>query len=110
MKEVSSMQKAVGIKEIAQALEVSIGTVDRAIHGRPGINPMTRARVLKMAQNMGYRPNLAARFLKSQKQLQISVHLPARIASTAKTVAERFGSLKAGTGSPDFDLRGGSGA
>jgi LacI family transcriptional regulator len=77
----SSMHKAVGIKEIAQALDVSIGTVDRALHGRPGINPMTSARVLKMAQNMGYRPNLAARFLKSQKQLHISVHLPARIAS-----------------------------
>jgi LacI family transcriptional regulator len=74
-------RKPVGIKEIAQALDVSIGTVDRALHGRPGINAMTRAKVLKMAQTMGYRPNLAARFLKSQRQLMLSVLLPVEIAS-----------------------------
>jgi len=70
----------VGIKEIAAALGTSIGTVDRALHSRPGINPITRSRVLQMAQAMGYKPNLAARYLKSQKQLRIAVHLPAEIA------------------------------
>src|SRR5690242_14642750 len=74
-------RKPVGIKEIAKALGVSIGTVDRALHGRPGINAMTRAKVLKMSQTMGYRPNLAARFLKSQRQLMVSVLLPVEIAS-----------------------------
>jgi LacI family transcriptional regulator len=73
--------KPIGIKEIAKRLGVSIGTVDRALHQRPGINPMTRAKVLKMAQTMGYRPNLAARFLKSRRQLQISVQLPSEIAT-----------------------------
>ena len=71
----------IGIKEIAQSLGVSIGTVDRALHQRPGINPMTRAKVLMMAQTMGYRPNLAARFLKSRRQLRISVQLPCQIAT-----------------------------
>jgi len=71
----------VGIKEIAKALGVSIGTVDRALHQRPGINPLTRAKVLKMAQTMGYRPNLAARFLKSRRALRISVQLPSEIAT-----------------------------
>jgi LacI family transcriptional regulator len=70
----------VGIKEIAAALGTSIGTVDRALHSRPGINPITRSRVLQMAQAMGYKPNLAARYLKSQKQLRIAVHLPVEIA------------------------------
>lgn len=73
--------KPAGIKEIARALDVSIGTVDRALHGRPGINPLTRTKVLKMAQTVGYRPNLAARFLKSKRQLQISVQLPSEIAT-----------------------------
>lgn len=72
--------KAAGIKDIARALGVSIGTVDRALHGRPGINPMTRSRVLKMAQTLGYRPNFAARHLKLNKKLRISVHLPQEIA------------------------------
>jgi len=33
---------AVGIKDIARALGVSTGTVDRALHAKPGVNPMTR--------------------------------------------------------------------
>lgn len=74
-------ERPAGIKDIALALGVSIGTVDRALHGRPGINAMTQARVLKMAQTMGYRPNFAARHLKLNRKLQISVHLPREIAS-----------------------------
>jgi LacI family transcriptional regulator len=70
----------VGIKDIARALGISTGTVDRALHAKPGVNPTTRARVLSMAESLGYRPNLAARYLKSRKQLRISVHLPQEIA------------------------------
>jgi len=74
-------ERSAGIKDIALALGVSIGTVDRALHARPGINAMTRARVLKMAQTLGYRPNFAARHLKLNRKLRISVHLPREIAS-----------------------------
>jgi LacI family transcriptional regulator, galactose operon repressor len=70
----------VGIKDIARALGISTGTVDRALHAKPGVNAMTRARVLSTAQSLGYRPNLAARYLQSRKQLRISVHLPREIA------------------------------
>jgi LacI family transcriptional regulator len=70
-----------GIKDIARALGISIGTVDRALHDKPGVSPATRARVLSMAETLAYRPNLAARYLKSRKQLRIAVHLPRRIAS-----------------------------
>jgi LacI family transcriptional regulator len=81
----STPQKAsaaarVGIKDIARALGISTGTVDRALHGKPGINPMTQSRVLRTAEALGYRPNLAARYLKSRKTLKISVHLPREIA------------------------------
>jgi LacI family transcriptional regulator len=70
----------VGIKDIARALGISTGTVDRALHGKPVVSPATRARVLSMADALGYRPNLAARYLKSRRQLRIAVHLPRRIA------------------------------
>lgn len=70
-----------GIKEIAARLKVSIGTVDRALHGRPGIKPETAAKVLKTAEALGYRPNLAARLLKLNRRLVISVHLPSEIAA-----------------------------
>ena len=72
--------RAVGIKDIARELGVSTGTVDRALHGKPGINPETRARVLRQAETMGYRPNLAARYLKSRKVTRIAVQLPQEIA------------------------------
>jgi len=77
----SSDVRPVGIKDIARALGISIGTVDRAIHGRGGINAITKERVLKMAQNLGYKPNLAARYLKAPRQVRVSVNLPARIGS-----------------------------
>ena len=59
---------------------MSTGTVDRALHAKPGINALTRARVLQMAESLGYRPNLAARYLKSHKTRRVSVQLPQEIA------------------------------
>jgi LacI family transcriptional regulator len=69
----------VGIKDIARELGVSIGTVDRALNGKPDISAATRARVLDLAKRLGYTPNLAARYLQSRKPVRISVHLPRRI-------------------------------
>jgi len=79
-------QKPVGIKEIAKELGLSIGTIDRALHNRGRISADTRERILKRLQEVGYRPNLAARSLRSPKPLRISVHLPARIASFYESI------------------------
>lgn len=76
----SEVSRAIGIKDIARALNVSTGTVDRALHGKPGINERTKARVLHMAAAMGYRPNLAARHLQSRRTVRVSVHLPQELA------------------------------
>ena len=73
--------KSAGIKEIAAALKISIGTVDRALHSRPGVSPKTRAQVMKMAEKLNYRPNIAARNLKLNHRLRIAVYLPQQIAS-----------------------------
>lgn len=91
----SGATKRPGVREIAQALGVSIGTVDRALHDRPGINPATRTQVLATAKAMGYRPNLAARFLSSGKRLRIAVNVPRELASfwiadTAPAIVEGF--------------------
>lgn len=69
-----------GIRQIAAGLGISIGTVDRALHGRPGVSARTRERVLKMAQKLNYTPNLAARTLKLNRQIRIGVFLPQQIA------------------------------
>jgi LacI family transcriptional regulator len=62
------------LRDIAKALGTSIGSVHRALHDHPGVSPMTKARVLQMSRTLGYRPNLAARYLSSQKTLRISVN------------------------------------
>jgi LacI family transcriptional regulator len=73
--------KPPNIKDIARALGTSIGTVDRALHGRTGISAATRARILKKAEELGYRPNVAARSLKLNRRLRIGVCFPREIAS-----------------------------
>jgi LacI family transcriptional regulator len=73
--------KPPGIKEIAKDLSISIGTVDRALNGRSDISLATRARVLKKAAELGYRPNIAARNLKLNRRLRIGVYFPRGIAS-----------------------------
>jgi len=60
--------------DIAKSLGTSIGTVHRALHDNPGVSAETKAKVLLMARTLGYRPNLAARYLSSKKTFRISVN------------------------------------
>src|SRR5262245_50995414 len=69
-----------GVRGIAKLLGISIGTVDRALHDRPDISPKTQKRILEMARKVGYRPNLAARFLSSRRYVRIGIILPREIA------------------------------
>jgi LacI family transcriptional regulator len=71
--------KQIGIKEIARVLKISIGTVDRALHDRPGVSEMTKSRVLQIASELGYRPNLAAQALKLNRRISIAAVLPKHI-------------------------------
>jgi len=54
----------IGIKSLAQHLNVSIGTVSRALNNRPDVSEDTRSRVLKAAAELGYVPNQAGRSLR----------------------------------------------
>jgi LacI family transcriptional regulator len=68
------LDRKITLFDLADALGVSTGTVHRALHSHPGVNPLTKARVVQMAKSMGYRPNLAARYLSRRQQLRISVN------------------------------------
>ena len=68
-----------GIPLIAELAGVSIGTVDRALHNRPGINDETRQRVLAIANKIGYKPNLAARSLSTGRRVRVGVCVPQEI-------------------------------
>src|SRR2546430_17717342 len=69
-----------GIHLIAHMANVSIGTVDRALHGRGGIKESTRQRILQVARQIGYTPNLAARALSVAKaSARVGVCIPREI-------------------------------
>jgi LacI family transcriptional regulator len=69
-----------GIHLIAELAHVSIGTVDRALHGRDGIRESTRQRILQIARQISYTPNLAARALSvSSANARIGVCIPREI-------------------------------
>jgi LacI family transcriptional regulator len=69
-----------GTHLIADIAKVSRGTVDRALHGRGGINEETRERILQIARQIGYKPNLAARALSANRaSARIGVCIPREI-------------------------------
>src|SRR5947207_12995820 len=69
-----------GIHLIAEMAKVSIGTVDRALHGRGEIKESTRRRILEIAKQIGYTPNLAARALSVAKSTaRVGVCMPREI-------------------------------
>ena len=69
-----------GVREIARLASVSIATVDRALNDRKGISERTRARILKIADSIGYRPNLAARILSAgPSRIPIGVCIPRQL-------------------------------
>ena len=70
----SMVKSPVTLHDIAQALNISIGTVHRALHDSRDVSAATKAKVLRTAKALGYRPNLAARYLSSKKSLRVSVN------------------------------------
>lgn len=62
------------ILDIAKALDISTATVSRALHNNQNVTEETRARVLQVAKKLGFKPNLAARYLSSKHPLRISVN------------------------------------
>ncbi|RUM15008.1 LacI family DNA-binding transcriptional regulator [Rhizobium phaseoli] len=53
-----------GIRQLAESLDISIGTVSRALNGRPDVNEETRLRVLAAAEEFGYVANQSGRSLR----------------------------------------------
>ena len=74
-------KSARGIQSIAEGLGISKSTVHRALHNQGRVDAETRARVLRLAEETGYKPNLAARDLRLNRHFRVSVHLPSTIAA-----------------------------
>ncbi len=66
-------REMVSMKDIALRCNVSVATVSKALSGRKDIGEDTRRRICKMADEMGYLSNAAARALKTNRTYNIGV-------------------------------------
>lgn len=66
----------VTIKDIAQAAGVTHPTVSKALNNAPGVRAETRQRILKLAEQMNYIPNVAAKRLVKQKNRSLGFIWP----------------------------------
>ncbi|MBQ7859502.1 MAG: LacI family DNA-binding transcriptional regulator [Faecalibacterium sp.] len=67
--------KRVTVRDIAERMKVSSGTVHRALNDKPGVGEELRSRIRQVAEEMGYRPNVLAATLK-MKPLRIVLAFP----------------------------------
>lgn len=63
----------VTLKQISQICGLSVSTVSKAMNGQPDVNPATAERIRQVARDLGYRPNAAARSLKTKRSYLIGV-------------------------------------
>ncbi|HEY3728609.1 MAG TPA: LacI family DNA-binding transcriptional regulator [Solirubrobacteraceae bacterium] len=70
--------RAVTIRDVARLAEVHPGTVSRALNEqtRALVNQETAQRVLRAAEQLGYRPNPIARGLKTNRSFTVGVLIP----------------------------------
>ena len=64
------------LKDIADALDVSVVTVSKVLRGKPDIGAETRERVLQKMAELNYRPNMIARGLASGRSYTIGLIVP----------------------------------
>ncbi|WP_380160488.1 LacI family DNA-binding transcriptional regulator [Kineococcus sp. R86509] len=69
-------RKASTIVDVARVAGVSLPTVSRVLNDTVPVRPATRARVLAAMEELSYRPNSAARTLKSGQQSIVGVIAP----------------------------------
>jgi DNA-binding LacI/PurR family transcriptional regulator len=65
--------RAPNIRDVAALAGVSYQTVSRVLNDSPSIRPATRQRVLDVIEQIGYRPNQAARALSTSRSKAIGV-------------------------------------
>ena len=64
---------SVTLKDIANELHLSATAVSRALRNMPDIGPETTRLVKETAERLGYRTNLAARYLKTNKSMMLGM-------------------------------------
>ena len=71
------MKRNVTIHDVAQAAGVSGGTVHNALYGKKGVSDAVRKNILRISEELGYKPNMVASALK-RKPRKIIVSFPSQ--------------------------------
>lgn len=72
----NKLPERIRIKDIARLADVSVGTVDRVIHGRSGVSEASKKRVEEILKQLDYQPNMYASALASNKKYSFACLLP----------------------------------
>ena len=72
----NKLPERIRIKDIARLADVSVGTVDRVLHGRSGVSESSRKRVEEILKELDYQPNMYASALASNKKYTFACLLP----------------------------------
>ena len=72
----------VTINDVAKAAGVSKGTVDRVLHNRGEVSRKSKEKVLKVIEELGFKPNLYASLLASQPRVALQVIQKASLFAT----------------------------
>jgi LacI family transcriptional regulator len=64
------------MKDVAKELNLSVVTISKVLRGHSDISLATRERVLRRVQELGYRPNLAARGLVTGRSYMVGLVVP----------------------------------
>ncbi len=77
---------SITIVDIAKKLNISKSTVSRALTKNPNVNPETRQKVLALANQLAYQPNMLSIGLRTNKTKTIGIIVPELISSFYPTV------------------------
>ena len=96
----------IGIRELSRRLDLSIGTVSRALNDRADVNPQTRQRVREAAAKLGYSPNQSGRSLRRGKTDVVGMLVPSNSDDTLinKVFLSVLDGLKRGLAEHDLEL------
>lgn len=64
---------SITIKDISKRLGISVSTVSKALNGYPDVSDGTRERILEMARELDYHPNIAAQSLRRGRTNKIGL-------------------------------------
>ena len=84
----NKLPERIRIKDIARLADVSVGTVDRVIHGRSGVSEASKKRVEEILKQLNYQPNMYASALASNKKYAFVCLLPEHLEGEYWTAVE----------------------